>query len=72
MGVEMQKRVKTTELDMKMVPLVEERDKIQLHKQMLEENLIMVSEVLSQNQNEKQMIEEDLAVSESMKANLVF
>lgn len=54
---------------MKIIPLKEEREKIQMHLDMLNENLTMLIDVKNQNDNEKMMIEEDLLVSESNKVD---
>lgn len=52
---------------MKVIPLREEREKIQMHLDMLNENMKMLNDVKNQNENEKMMIQEDLYVSESNK-----
>eukprot|EP00347_Sterkiella_histriomuscorum_P009867 403339570 len=72
MSIEMQKKVKTQELDMKVNPLKDEREKIQMHLDMLDENLRMLLQVKNQNENERMMIQEDLMVSESIKIDQVF
>jgi hypothetical protein len=64
MGVEMQRRVKIQELDMRIKPLHEEKEKIELHIQMISENLKMLSSAQVQSENEGMMMEEDLVGSE--------
>ncbi|CDW75874.1 UNKNOWN [Stylonychia lemnae] len=72
MGADMQKKVRIQELDMKIMPIKDEKEKVELHLEMLKENMRMLIEVKSQNENERMMIQEDLTVSESNKMELVF
>jgi hypothetical protein len=60
------------ELDVRVQPLVDERDQILLNIQLMQNNLDILEGVKEQNENEKQMIEEDVMASNQTKICLIY
>lgn len=70
--IEIRKRVRMQELDEKIKPLIEEKEQMELSRDLMINNLQILQDVKQQNENEKTMIEEDLWGSGQTKMELIY
>ena len=70
--IEIRRRVRMQELDEKIKPLIEEKEQMELSRDLMLNNLQILQEVKQQNENEKTMIEEDLSCSGQTKMGLIY
>ena len=70
--IEIRRRVRMQELDEKIKPLTEEKEQMELSRDLMLNNLQILQKVKQQNENEKTMIEEDLQCSGQTKMGLIY
>ena len=70
--IDVRKKVRMQELNVKVQPLSEERDQITLSIELMQNNLQILQSVREQNENEKEMIEEDVSASNQIKIGVIY